>query len=194
MPLWLGSLPKSGNLTACHVHHEVQLEAVEMLGKIHATISLPDGSELEREELATHSAYEMYERDGVLLRYIFRRSEVPEGAVLVSHSYKYAEVPETAWHHGLTARTRNLLLQAGFSSKDQVIEALSKGELRIHKGSTLYRESEIYGFGRKSFAELRSWCCMPAEGEDQGEPPSKAEIDKAIVLLVRNGFVVNKQI
>ncbi len=26
MSVWLGSLPKSGNLTACHVHIEAQLE------------------------------------------------------------------------------------------------------------------------------------------------------------------------
>ncbi len=32
--MWLGSLPKSGNLTACHAHIEDQLEVVDMMDDV----------------------------------------------------------------------------------------------------------------------------------------------------------------
>lgn len=49
---WLGSLPKSGNLTACHVHIEAQLEVVEMsYDKVDWSAAPADATHWEMTEL-----------------------------------------------------------------------------------------------------------------------------------------------
>ncbi len=52
MLLWLGSLPKSGNLTACHVHVEAQLEVVEMsYDKVDWSVAPADATHWEMTEV-----------------------------------------------------------------------------------------------------------------------------------------------
>lgn len=52
MLVWLGSLPKSGNLTACHVHIEAQLEVVEMsYDKVDWSVAPADATHWEMTEV-----------------------------------------------------------------------------------------------------------------------------------------------
>lgn len=52
MSVWLGSLPKSGNLTACHVHIEAQLEVVEMsYDKVDWSVAPADATHWEMTEV-----------------------------------------------------------------------------------------------------------------------------------------------
>lgn len=97
------------------------------------------------------------------------------------------------WREGLTTRSANALRAAGFSSKDEVISAISSGEIEVRSGICFLRGKEIYGFGPKSMAEICDWAGVKLEGPNADHSAAlKSRILNAISLLRRNGYVVTK--
>lgn len=88
----------------------------------------------------------------------------------------------THWTGGLSSMSANALINHGYTSKGDVLRDFSAGKIAIKKdggGST------VYGLGRKGIAEVKSWLKID-------EKPSQSEIDAAIILLVKNGYLVGK--
>ena len=91
------------------------------------------------------------------------------------------------WTSGLTPRSHNILLGAGFYSKEDLLALLnSKGSDHL---------LSIQGLGRTSYNEILSWLGAAANGLPTGHEirvrrEAEKQINEAIHLLRSHGYTV----
>lgn len=85
------------------------------------------------------------------------------------------------WTHGLTTKTANVLINAGFTDKNEVIAAIKSGKLGLNPITT---KGKLYGIGPHTISEVSLWA-----GADSALLPS---VQAAIALLVTHGYTVTK--
>ncbi len=85
------------------------------------------------------------------------------------------------WTHGLSTKTANVLINAGFTDKNEVIAGLKAGEFGINP---ITEKAKFYGIGHHTISEISLWA-----GADPASLPS---IQAAIALLETHGYTVTK--
>jgi hypothetical protein len=85
------------------------------------------------------------------------------------------------WTHGLTTKTANALISAGFIDKDEVIASLESGKLGIN---SVTGKGKFYGINHHTISEILLWT-----GADSASIPS---IQAAITLLEAHGYNVTR--
>ncbi|OOH51710.1 hypothetical protein B0B27_10795 [Pseudomonas aeruginosa] len=117
MLLWLGSLPKSGNLTACHVHFEAQLEVVEMsYDKVDWSVAPADATHWEMTEVgkAVWSQEQLFENEkGSLVRGRFV-CEGDRDLPLISDFLETTEIASRLAQDGTRPRDTNMISSRNF--------------------------------------------------------------------------------
>lgn len=86
----------------------------------------------------------------------------------------------------LSTRTRNGLLNAGFSTKEQVLEAWNDGFFYFEYSTG----SSIKDIGPKSLCELCEWLGFQFKLKDILKTSTPFKIKKAIKFLNENGYEV----
>ncbi|MCU9527527.1 hypothetical protein [Pseudomonas mosselii] len=77
--------------------------------------------------------------------------------------------PVTYWHTGLSSQTANRLLEQGYTSRDQVEQAVETGEITDRPSASQRKQfvsegqqTTVPGLGSVGFLELRQWLeCEP---------------------------------
>lgn len=85
------------------------------------------------------------------------------------------------WTHGLTTKTANALIYAGFIDKDEVIASLKSGKLGINP---ITGKGKFHGISHHTISEVSLWA-----GADSASIPS---IQAAITLLETHGYKVTR--
>ena len=85
------------------------------------------------------------------------------------------------WTDGLRPRTGNSLRVAGFKSREEVELLLANKGLSV---------GDVYEIGQKAIDEIRHW--LGLEAFQKSKSGTEAAITRAIMLLERNGYRVEK--
>lgn len=88
----------------------------------------------------------------------------PSRAGQMNRKGKCLANPVTYWHTGLSSQTANRLVDAGYVSREQVLDAVRSGEI-TDRPSASQREqfvserqgTTVSGLGRVGFLELQQW-------------------------------------
>jgi len=104
-----------------------------------------------------------------------RASEIYHKAVKLERERKLP--PQ--WTHGLRTKVANALIDFGYKNKAEVINAIKKGEIRLHPNTG---KSTIPGIGSQSLEELSIWAGLAS--------PEQTAINDAIMLLKSHGYTV----
>ncbi|EKT4528338.1 hypothetical protein [Pseudomonas asiatica] len=97
----------------------------------------------------------------------------PSRAGQMNRKGKCLANPVTYWHTGLSSQTANRLVDAGYVSREQVLDAVRSGEITDRPSATQREQfvserqgTTVSGLGRVGFLELQQWLkCEPGRIE-----------------------------
>jgi hypothetical protein len=90
------------------------------------------------------------------------------------------------WSDGLSSKTANLLSCAGYSSKEQVLSDVV-GEILCVDAPT-----KPSGYGQSSHKEVCEWLGIQISENEWRKPIAYKSIERAISLLTRNGYRIER--
>jgi hypothetical protein len=92
---------------------------------------------------------------------------------------------------GLSARTRNALLCAGYKTKNQIIDGIKSGKIKPFSKDN--ETGYVPNYGPKSHEELCAWLGVPVEKQDKIKPIKPETIKRYIDVLELNGYKVRRK-
>jgi len=125
-------------------------------------------------------------KDGKTFRQIGQELGISHGrASEIYHKAKNLEKSgklPPKWTHGLRTKVAQALIDSGFKSKQEVINGIKSGQIKLIPRSG---RSTIAGIGSQSLEEIAIWAGLAS--------PEENAINHAIILLKSHGYSISRE-